>query len=427
MVQCLLSLLLVLAPRSAAAFDLSSYGAATAASAPAPEAPPPLQAGGQEARAATCYASYTVNGAEIAVPHIGCGRRLLAAVKSPGELSALSAKLSRAFGSAQGAKPESVTPSSKAETELAAANPGAGLVSLNSFLPPAAAALFNSEPNFGGPNCFNAAFTAAGLMDPGKLRHVGNPEADQLFSMYFSKVSPSALKPGDIVVLNDGDHAVYYLGAGLVFHKKSYLKQHIYRIAPLERAYEPEPFEWKPGPFDGGSPFNSSEPIRKKEAWRPNGAQYPFGQATPEETAKVNMIIFLTDSVELQAPRWALARELGYFTERLLENLVSDWSGMAESPNPVIRAYYRRLESLRDQANQSIETELLSSPHAQSNATEILKRAWLPRNDYSRKLIAGLLSLYGRDQAQTGRVLDAIEKDFDGQPLEHVKPAPSAK
>lgn len=405
------------------AFELQGLGAARLADLPQFEIPLPGPAAENTPRAASSFAAYQVNGVEVIVPHIGCGASVLAVLRAGESAGNLSAKLRAAFGSAPGAMAAAVQPAAKAELELAAANPGASLVSLNAFLPPAAAALFNKEPNFGGPNCFNAAFTAAGLMQAAKLRHVGNPEAGQLFSMYFKPAPPSALKPGDIVVFNDGDHAAYYLGGGLIFHKKSFLKQHIYRIALLEKAYEPEPFEWKPGPFDSGSPFNSSEPIRKKEAWRPTGAQYQFGQASAEEAARAQIILFLAEHIEKQAPRWALARELGYFTERLLENLVSDWSAMAKSPNPVLRAYYHQLESFRDQANQSIEVELLSSPHAQANADEILRGVWLPRNAYSGELVGRLLALYGKNPASAGKTLDAIAAKFEGSPLDQVKAA----
>lgn len=412
---------LLAAPSSA--FELPALNRGSLPPVILPAAPAPERAGPTENRAAAAYAAYEVNGVEVVVPHIGCGSSLLTAVRSRDSLEALSARLSAAFGAPASARPVRLQPQSKAELELAAAKPGMTIVSLNAFLPPAVAALFNREPNFGGPNCFNAALTAAGLMEPGKLRHVGNPEAEQMLAMYYEPVSPSSLKPGDVLVLNGGDHGVYYLGGGLIFHKKSYLKQHLYRIARLEKAYYPEPNEWKPGPFDGGSPFNNAEEIRKTEAWRPNGASYGFGQASPAETEKVNVILLLTEHIERQAPRWALAKELGYFTERLLENLVSDWSALGRSSNPVLKAYYHRLESLRDQANQSIETELLSSPHAQGNAYEILKGVWLPRNAYSRELVGRLLEIYGKDPAAAEKTLDAIAAKFEGSPLEQVKAA----
>lgn len=374
-----------------------------------------------ETRQASYFAEYQVNGVKIAVPHVGNGRRVIAALHWNASHEAFAAKIRKAFNSSPSAIPEKITPESRAEQELAALNPGYEIVSLNSFLPAGAAPLFNLEYSFGGPNCFNAAFTAAGLRSPDRLRHVGNPEADQLLSMYYKKTSASSLRPGDIIVLNSGDHGVYYLGDGLIFHKKSYLKQHSYRIVPLEKAYEPEPFEWKPGPFDNGSPFNSSEPIRKMEAWRPTGAQYEFGYATAEEQARAGVINFIAEQVELKAPNWKLSRELGYFTESLLEGLVSEWSSMGKSPNPVIRAYYHQISSLRDQANQSIESELLSSPHSQSNAYQILKDNWLPRNEYSRALVGSLLKLYGRDASETEAVLDAIGNNFERNPLDQIK------
>jgi hypothetical protein len=404
---------------SASAFELPAlrYGALPSADLPAVPAPP------RAAPDKSTYAAYQADGAEVIVPSIGCGYNVLAVVKPGTSESALEAKLRAVFGATASARLAAVQPQSRAELDLAAANPGAKIVSINAFLPANAAALFNREPNFGGPNCFNAAFMAAGVMDPAKKRHVGNPEADQLLSMYFKSVPASSPKPGDVLVLNGGDHAVYYLGGGLIFHKKSYLKQHIYRIARLEKAYYREPFEWTPGPFDSGSPFAQDDEIDKKEAWRPTGASYSFGQASAEETEKVNVILYLTEQIENQAPRWALSKELGYFTESLADNLASDWGAMAKSPNPVLRAYYRRLESFRDQANQSIEAELLSSPHAQANAYEILKGVWLPRNAYSRELVGRLLKLYGKDPALTEKTLDAIGAKFEGSPLQQIKAA----
>ncbi len=421
MTKKLLLLLCLAAQPPLHAFDLPSLtlDSLPPAAVQAPASPPARAAAPQ---AAASFAAYPVNGVAVAVPNIGCGNRLLAALK-PGSEASAAAALRKAFGAAPSAGLEAVQPQSRAELELAAQNPGAAIVSLNPLLPPNVAALFNREPNFGGPNCFNAAFTAAGMMPADRLRHVGNPEADQMFAMYYKQVQRAELKAGDIAVLNDGDHAVYYLGGGLVFHKKSYLKQHIYRITRLEKAYEPEPYEWKPSPFDGGGYNDRPDTVRRLQGWRPTGAQYQFGPAGADEIAKAQVIAFLQENVERQAPRWAFAKEMGYFTERLLENLVDDWSAMARSPNPVLRAYYHRLESFRDQANQSIETELLSSPHAQANAYEVLKRAWLPRNGYSRELVERLLEIYGKDRALTDRTLDAIAASYEGSPLERIKAA----
>jgi len=412
---------LLLVPYALPAFELPALRApallqAEPAAPPAPALPPAQ-------RAAACYAVYAVDGVEVAVPHIGCGRQLLAALRPGDNFQTLTGRLRAAFGAPPSAAPAPLQPSARAEVEFAAANPGARLFSVNAFLPANVRELFNRDPNFGGPNCFNAAFTAAGLMDPARLRHVGNHEADQLLAMYFKKVPAGALKPGDVLVLNDGDHGAYYLGGGLVFHKKSYLKQHSYRIARLEKVYYPEPFEWRPGPFDSGSPFNDSDEVKRTEAWRPTGASYEFGQASADEAAKVEAIIFLTESIEKQAPRWAFSKELGYFTERLLENLVSDWGALGRGGNPVLKAYYHRLESLRDQANQSVETELLSSPHAQGNADKILREYWLPRNAYSRDLAARLLKIYGKDPALAEAALDAVAAKFDGSPLQQIKSA----
>lgn len=418
MKKLILPLLLLSFSANLSAFELSSVRASgLPAAAELPQVPSPERL--PAPRAAAAFAVYKVGNIGVVVPSIGCGNNLMAAIP-PRETSMAEVALRNAFAAPSAAKLVPLTPKSSAELEFAAQNPGATIYSLNQFLPANVTQLFNREPNFGGPNCFNAAFTAAGMMRPDQLRHVGNDEADQLLSMYYKKVPSSDLRPGDILVINDGDHGVYYLGAGLVFHKKSFLKNHIYRIVPLEKVYEAEPYEWTPSPFDGGS-YQTGGTISRKDAWRPTGAQYQFGPATAAEQARVNAIIFLEDNIVYQAPRWAFAKQNGYFTERLLENLVSDWAAMEKSPNPVLKAYYYKLASLRDQANQSIEVELLSSQHAQANANEVLKAAWFPRNDYSRGLVGQLLAIYGRPAADTDAAMAAIEKDYDGAPLKHIK------
>ena len=417
-------LLLALALTPAlSAFELETINAAAIPdiSAAIPQPGPAVPQRAAALKATSSFAVYQVNGVNVVVPNIECGNNVLAVLRQGESAETLSAKLRQAFSSSASAKAVPVQPQSKAETELAAQNPGAAIVSLNQFFPANVAALFNREPNFAGPNCFNAAFTAAGMMKPGELRHVGNPEADQLLSMYYKKVSASSLQPGDILVLNGGDHGVFYLGGGLIFHKKSYLKQHIYRIVQLEKAYEAEPNEWTPGIFDGGSVFNNSETIRQKDAWRPTGASYSFGQASAEEQAKAAVISFLTSTTQQNAEGWKLSKEMGYFTERLYENLVSDWSSMARSSNPVLKAYYTQLESIRDQANQSIELELLSSQYAQSNADNILRGAWFPRTATSRDIVGKLLTIYGKDQSALEKTMTAIEKDYDRSPLAHIK------
>lgn len=405
-----------------AAFELQNINTAqiseTAVEVPLP--PAPLYAEKLAAKAGS-YAAYSVNGVEVMVPNIDGGRNVLAVLRAGANLETMSAQLRSAFNAPAGAKAAAIQPQSKAELELAAQNPGAAIVSLNQFFPAGVAALFNREAGFAGPNCFNAAFVAAGMMSADKLRHVGNPETDQRLAMYFKKVPAGKPQPGDILVLNGGDHGVYYLGGGLIFQKKSYLKQHIYRIVAAGSPYKPEPNEWHPGPFDGPDPYGSDIAITRTDAWRSTGAQYQFGPATADEQAKVEVAIFIAGSMETQAPQWHFAKEMGYFTEVLLEGLVSDWSAMAGSRNPVLKAYYHQLESLRDQGNQSIESELLSSQNAQSHAMELLKGAWLPRNAYSRGLIGQLLKIYGRNPAETEKVMDAIDKDFDHQPLLHVK------
>ena len=417
MKKILLPLLLLSVSSNLFAFELTAVRASALPAVELPQVPLPERL--PEARpAAAKFAVYKVNGIPVAVPSIGCGYSLLAAVQ-PRATSMAEEALRSAFG-APAAKLVPLTPKSPAEVEFAAQNPGITVYALDQFLPANAAKLFNREPNFGGPNCFNAVFTAAGLMRPDQLRHVGNDEADQLLAMYYKKVPSTDLRPGDVLVINDGDHGVYYLGGGLVFHKKSYLKNHIYRITRLEKVYEAEPYEWTPSPFDGGS-YQTGGTISRKDAWRPTGAQYQFGSATADEQAKVNAIIFLEENVVAQAPRWALGKNLGYFTERLLENLVSDWSALEKSPNPVLKAYYYKLASLRDQANQSIEVELLSSQHAQANANEVLKSVWFPRNDYSRGLTQQLLAIYGRPASDADAAMAAIEKDYDGTPLTHIK------
>jgi hypothetical protein len=287
--------------------------------------------------------------------------------------------------------------------------------------------LFNGGPDFAGPNCHNAAFVAGGLFPDGCLRHVSTDESQQLLGMYYARVSTKAPVPGDVVVYNDWDHAALVLGGGLVFHKKSYLKDHRCRIVGLRSVYAADPHEWTPGPFDGESPFSTDETVRTMAVFRRRPeAVYDLGALSAADRGRVAVISHLMEGVMARAPRWCAGRELGYFVERLLEGLVADFSPMQRSSNPALAALYTQVPSLRDQMNQSIERELLSSAYAQAHADEVLRRIWVPRNEWTRALVrlvreqAGLTT----DAASVEAALDRVAGAFDQSPLPLLRGAP---
>ena len=69
-----------------------------------PPAPAPERAALPETRAASSYAAYGVNGAEVIVPHIGCGHTLLAVLRPGESREALAARLRAALGAPSSAR-----------------------------------------------------------------------------------------------------------------------------------------------------------------------------------------------------------------------------------------------------------------------------------------------------------------------------------
>jgi cell wall-associated NlpC family hydrolase len=360
------------------------------------------------------YCTYEVNGIDVAVPHIDCGKELLVSCSTDDQVEIeriLDVKI----------MPAILT--SKAAVEFAAKSNG-NIFSANGLLPKSSGILFNKAAGFAGPNCYSNALVSAGLLPLDGLRHLSTDETEHLIEMYFDKVDTKNMMPGDIIVYNSFDHMSFYLGNNLVFHKKSYLKEHLYRVCLFDKVYEEEPNEWKPHPMYGYNPFSNSTTIRKMTAYRKKSStSYSLGEVSDDLRKKIELITYILDNIVYQSPKWHGSRELGYFTERLMEDLVRDFADMSKSNNLIVEAFYHQISSIRDQMNQSIENELLSSPHSQSNANQILKEVWFPQNEYSKTVVSKLLAIYKRpvDEETVLKVMETISKAYDKSPLLSIK------
>lgn len=107
---------------------------------------------------------------------------------------------------------------------------------------------------YDGPNCFNAALIASGVMSSDLVRYVSLAEFKEELAYYFKPYSSCLynynersgkrllrlLGQGDLLVISsvehvqDFDHVVHYLGEGYVFHKKGYEKKYPYEFYHLD-------------------------------------------------------------------------------------------------------------------------------------------------------------------------------------------------
>ena len=98
--------------------------------------------------------------------------------------------------------------------------------------------------SFEGPNCYNAALIAAGILTPEQVRYVSLSELTRYLQRDYKEVITLEYKPGDLLVFkekitsNDFHHVAYCLGDSLVFHKGGYTCKYPYEIVKLGKVYQ---------------------------------------------------------------------------------------------------------------------------------------------------------------------------------------------
>lgn len=114
---------------------------------------------------------------------------------------------------------------------------------------------FNRPGPYHGPNCYNAALIASGAYSAERLRYISQEEFEAVLKRNYQVSNEPQF--GDIIVfdaLASRDHAAFYLGDGLLFHKKSFVTSHLYRIISLEQVGILEKGEWQPNLGDDSAP-----------------------------------------------------------------------------------------------------------------------------------------------------------------------------
>lgn len=310
---------------------------------------------------------YPVATFELCIPAIGKGSRILA--RADGSSSrAIAAQLTARTGIAATAT-ALTTPSSDAERELLAHADGFTLYDVSGYFPSFLRERFNTSANFSGPNCYNTALIAAGLIPDQPLRHVSLPEYEVYLSEYFERVATPQW--GDVIVFDANgtrDHTAVYLFDGLIFHKKGYNKGYRYRITALETAFAVEPYEWQPSPLSGTAPALTTDLSKAPRAiYRRKVRQTPVAPSlAADDQAAMALADYISNATFAHAPQWKVGTVMGTMMEGVAARLLHDFASLKSNTRLDARLSYQRLQSANDQIYVAIDDAFFSSPFADS-------------------------------------------------------------
>ena len=180
--------------------------------------------------------------------------------------------------------------------------------------------MFNQPGGVHGPNCYNTALIASGLMSVNQKRYVSPEEFEEVLRNNFTQVSNAHYK--DLIVFDaksSRGHAAFYLGDNLVFHKKSYATHYFYRIVETEKVGMVEENEWRPGPVDDSSlqmdwPRLGSLP---REYYR-----LVSKRNVPRNPKLAPLLTKLENLLQTDLNSWAISRKWGMTGEYLLEDIL---------------------------------------------------------------------------------------------------------
>lgn len=367
--------------------------------------------------------SVSASNYQLCVPSITKGQELLVTAPSTVASSSIQSDLSKWLSRPGQLKPlaDSAT-SSAAEKSLRQLKPGNVIFGANSFLPEFITSNLNKGAGFGGPNCFHTALRTLNILPASELRIVGEDEFSFYLAALTERVQGEAL-PGDLVVYEPGanpGHAAVSLGRGLVFHKKSYNRNYLYRITQIDDVAKTDPFEWEPNPISSTTgPALEGMNAKDREIYRllPNASArlqsaLKSGPAlSAEEQARLDFINTLDAAVIQNAASWSVGKNLGYVMESFVDRLVSEWAAMKKHAAPRMQLGFAVLRSLQDQVFQSIEDAHFSSPYASSKMDRILNEICYTDTPALRTVLKSALQMLGRrsDDAALARLFDKMK------------------
>ncbi len=276
---------------------------------------------------------------------------------------------------------------------------------------------FNHAAYFRGPNCYNTALIASGILPADQVIYVSPEEFEFYLKIYFEQVNNSDLLPGDLIVYDASasrGHVAFYLGAGLVFHKKGFLKNYLYRITGMYETSLVEEFEWRPSEYDtlAAPDFNwdnkSIAVYRKKEFVENNSINLD-----DKEMKALDLVSYISFHVLKNAPYWKVAKEMGIVTENLLTSLESEFSFLSKAPSEISRLAYFHLKSLSAQVFQSIEESHFSSPH--TRVSDVNEEYCYIENEYFSELVEKLLVIFDETGKSTKKLVLKELKKYDRQ------------
>lgn len=178
--------------------------------------------------------------------------------------------------------------------------------------------MFNKPGSFHGPNCYNTSLIATGAFPQTNLRYVSPEEFEAILKASFVSVPEAAYK--DILVFDaksSRGHAAFYLGDGLIFHKKSYGTQYFYRITDFEKVGVVEENEWVPGPTQ-----DSSLQMKWPELGKLPMAAYRRKSVLPRlDTRLAKLLTKIEQAVVADAKNWGMGKKWGMSGEYFLQDL----------------------------------------------------------------------------------------------------------
>lgn len=207
-------------------------------------------------------------------------------------------------------------------------------------------AKFNQPGDFHGPNCYNTALIASGAFTSKQIRYVSPEEFEAILAQLYSPLMQAT--PDSLVVFDSKSsraHAGFYLGDGLVFHKKSFGTQYHYRVAPMLEVGVPEKKEWVPSPMEG-----SQNQFLWPELGKLPQTFYRLNRKTLTFQSQFSGVLKRLDAFLLvDLGQWAIAKKWGLVGQNLLEDYLSLIKNQAD---PLTKGM---LISYKDQLNLYFE------------------------------------------------------------------------
>lgn len=261
--------------------------------------------------------------------------------------------------------------------------------------------LFNTSANYSGPNCYNAVLVASEILPLNTIRYISPEEFEYYLEKFFEPTH--SLMAGDIVVYESTTsrgHAAISIGENLVFHKKSFHKNYLYRIVPILEVGKIEKNEWQPTPYDNFYADFDVNIGKTSKAYYKKRLIPLEDKFTSQDIKVLEILKFIEMQLIKDGPNWAVGKNMGLITEYFL----SHFSSYVEKNN-YHEFVYAKMISLKDQVFQSIEEMYYSRSLSTSNVERITNEICFHQNDFTKALIKMTASFLNKDPLKTNDLI----------------------